>query len=144
MLYMVVYLNKVDMVDDVELLELVEMEVCELLDKYEFFGDDMLIVMGSVLKVLEGEVSEMGEESIVCLVEVLDSYIFEFECVVDGMFLMLIEDVFSILGCGIVVIGRIECGLVKVGDNVEIVGINDIEKMVCMGVEMFCKLFDEG
>ena len=138
--YMVVYLNKADMVDDAELLELVEMEVRELLDKYEFPGDDTPIVTGSALKALEGEASEMGEESIVRLAEALDAYIPEPERAVDGTFLMPIEDVFSISGRGTVVTGRIERGLVKVGDNVEIVGINDTEKTVCTGVEMFRKL----
>ena len=142
--YMVVYLNKADMVDDAELLELVEMEVRELLDKYEFPGDDTPIVTGSALKALEGETSEMGEESIMRLAEALDSYIPEPERAVDGTFLMPIEDVFSISGRGTVVTGRIERGLVKVGDNVEIVGINDTEKTVCTGVEMFRKLLDEG
>ncbi len=142
--YMVVYLNKADMVDDEELLELVEMEVRELLDKYEFPGDDTPIVTGSALKALEGEVSELGEESIVKLAEVLDSYIPEPERAVDGTFLMPIEDVFSISGRGTVVTGRIERGLVKVGDDVEIVGINDTDKTVCTGVEMFRKLLDEG
>ena len=142
--YMVVYLNKADMVDDAELLELVEMEVRELLDKYEFPGDDTPIVTGSALKALEGDTSEMGEESIVRLAEALDSYIPEPERAVDGTFLMPIEDVFSISGRGTVVTGRIERGLVKVGDNVEIVGINDTEKTVCTGVEMFRKLLDEG
>ena len=142
--YMVVYLNKADMVDDAELLELVEMEVRELLDKYEFPGDDTPIVTGSALKALEGDASEMGEESIIRLAEALDSYIPEPERAVDGTFLMPIEDVFSISGRGTVVTGRIERGLVKVGDNVEIVGINDTEKTVCTGVEMFRKLLDEG
>ena len=142
--YMVVYLNKADMVDDEELLELVEMEVRELLDKYEFPGDDTPIVTGSALKALEGEVSELGEESIVKLAEVLDAYIPEPERAVDGTFLMPIEDVFSISGRGTVVTGRIERGLVKVGDDVEIVGINDTDKTVCTGVEMFRKLLDEG
>ena len=142
--YMVVYLNKADMVDDEELLELVEMEVRELLDKYEFPGDDTPIVTGSALKALEGEVSELGEESIVKLAEALDSYIPEPERAVDGTFLMPIEDVFSISGRGTVVTGRIERGLVKVGDDVEIVGINDTDKTVCTGVEMFRKLLDEG
>ena len=142
--YMVVYLNKADMVDDAELLELVEMEVRELLDKYEFPGDDTPIVTGSAVKALEGDAAEMGEESIVRLAEALDSYIPEPERAVDGTFLMPIEDVFSISGRGTVVTGRIERGLVKVGDNVEIVGINDTEKTVCTGVEMFRKLLDEG
>ena len=142
--YMVVYLNKADMVDDAELLELVEMEVRELLDKYEFPGDDTPIVTGSAWKALEGEAAEVGEESIVKLAEALDSYIPEPERAVDGTFLMPIEDVFSISGRGTVVTGRIERGLVRVGDNVEIVGINDTEKTVCTGVEMFRKLLDEG
>ena len=142
--YMVVYLNKADMVDDEELLELVEMEVRELLDKYEFPGDDTPIVTGCALKALEGEASELGEESIVKLAEALDSYIPEPERAVDGTFLMPIEDVFSISGRGTVVTGRIERGLVKVGDDVEIVGINDTDKTVCTGVEMFRKLLDEG
>ena len=142
--YMVVYLNKADMVDDAELLELVEMEVRELLDKYEFPGDDTPIVTGCAFKALEGLASEMGEESIMRLAEALDSYIPEPERAVDGTFLMPIEDVFSISGRGTVVTGRIERGLVKVGDNVEIVGIKDTEKTVCTGVEMFRKLLDEG
>ena len=139
-----VFLNKADMVDDEELLELVELEVRDLLSMYEFPGDDTPIITGSALKALEGDASEMGEESIVRLAEALDSYIPEPERAVDGTFLMPIEDVFSISGRGTVVTGRIERGLVKVGDNVEIVGINDTEKTVCTGVEMFRKLLDEG
>lgn len=142
--YMVVYLNKADMVDDAELLELVEMEVRELLDKYEFPGDDTPIVTGSALKALEGEASEMGEESIVRLAEALDSYIPEPERAVDGTFLMPIEDVFSISGRGTVVTGRIARGVIKVGEEIEIVGIKDTEKTTCTGVEMFRKLLDEG
>jgi elongation factor Tu len=142
--YIVVYLNKADMVDDAELLELVEMEVRDLLSKYEFPGDDTPIVTGSALKALEGDDSEQGEGSIIQLAEALDSYIPEPERAVDGAFLMPIEDVFSISGRGTVVTGRVERGVVKVGEEVEIVGIRETEKTTCTGVEMFRKLLDEG
>ena len=142
--YIVVYLNKADMVDDAELLELVEMEVRDLLSKYEFPGDDTPIITGSALKALEGDDSEQGEGSIVQLAEALDSYIPEPERAVDGAFLMPIEDVFSISGRGTVVTGRVERGIVKVGEEIEIIGIRDTEKTTCTGVEMFRKLLDEG
>ncbi len=142
--YIVVYLNKADMVDDAELLELVEMEVRDLLSSYEFPGDDTPIVTGSALKALEGDDSEQGAGSIVQLAEALDSYIPEPERAVDGAFLMPIEDVFSISGRGTVVTGRVERGIVKVGEEIEIVGIRDTEKTTCTGVEMFRKLLDEG
>jgi elongation factor Tu len=140
----VVFMNKADMVDDAELLELVEMEVRELLDKYEFPGDDTPIVIGSALKALEGEQSELGVESVKKLVAALDEYIPEPERPVDLPFLMPIEDVFSISGRGTVVTGRISRGIVKVGDEVEIVGIRPTTKTTCTGVEMFRKLLDEG
>ena len=142
--YIVVYLNKADMVDDEELLELVEMEVRELLDTYEFPGDDTPVITGSALKALEGDDSEIGKQSIMKLVEAMDSYIPEPERAVDGAFLMPVEDVFSISGRGTVVTGRIERGIVTVGDEVEIVGIKATEKTTCTGVEMFRKLLDEG
>jgi len=142
--YIVVYMNKCDMVDDDELLELVEMEVRELLDKYEFPGDDTPIIRGSALKALEGDTSEQGEGSVQALAEALDSYIPEPERAIDGAFLMPIEDVFSISGRGTVATGRVERGVVKVGEEVEIVGIKDTEKTTCTGVEMFRKLLDEG
>ena len=142
--YMVVYLNKADMVDDAELLELVEMEVRDLLSSYEFPGDDTPIITGSALKALEGDGTELGEGSIVQLAEALDSYIPEPERAVDGAFLMPIEDVFSISGRGTVVTGRVERGVVKAGEEVEIIGIRDTEKTTCTGVEMFRKLLDEG
>lgn len=142
--YIVVYLNKCDMVDDEELLELVEMEVRELLDKYEFPGDDTPIIKGSALKALEGDTSDLGEGSIFELAEALDSYIPEPERAVDGDFLMPVEDVFSISGRGTVVTGRVERGIIKVGDEIEIVGIRDTTKTTCTGVEMFRKLLDEG
>ncbi|MDZ7752127.1 MAG: elongation factor Tu [Gammaproteobacteria bacterium] len=142
--YIVVYLNKADMVDDAELLELVEMEVRELLDKYDFPGDDTPIVTGSALKALEGDTSEIGTPSIDKLVQALDDYIPEPERAVDGAFLMPIEDVFSISGRGTVVTGRVERGVVKVGEELEIVGIKDTKKTTCTGVEMFRKLLDEG
>jgi elongation factor Tu len=142
--YIVVYLNKADMVDDEELLELVEMEVRELLDSYQFPGDDTPIVVGSALKALEGDTSDLGIPSIVKLVEAMDGYIPEPERPIDQPFLMPIEDVFSISGRGTVVTGRIERGIVKVGDEVEIVGIRDTQKTTCTGVEMFRKLLDEG
>ena len=142
--YIVVYLNKADQVDDEELLELVEMEVRELLDSYEFPGDDTPIVTGSALKALEGDTSDIGVPSIGKLVEAMDSYIPVPERPVDGNFLMPIEDVFSISGRGTVVTGRIERGIVKVGEEVEIVGIKDTTKTTVTGVEMFRKLLDQG
>ena len=142
--YIVVYLNKADMVDDAELLELVEMEVRELLSKYDFPGDDTPIVKGSALKALEGDTGELGAPSIVALVDAMDAYIPTPERVIDKPFLMPIEDVFSISGRGTVVTGRIERGIVKVNDEVEIVGIKDTVKTTCTGVEMFRKLLDEG
>jgi elongation factor Tu len=142
--YIVVYLNKCDMVDDAELIELVEMEVRELLSKYEFPGDDTPIIQGSALKALEGDTSELGAPSIVKLVEAMDSYIPTPTRVIDKPFLMPIEDVFSISGRGTVVTGRIERGIVKVNDEVEIIGIKDTVKTICTGVEMFRKLLDEG
>jgi elongation factor Tu len=142
--YIVVYMNKADMVDDEELLELVELEVRDLLSTYEFPGDDTPIVTGSALKALEGDESEIGTPSIEKLVAVMDDYIPEPERAVDGAFLMPIEDVFSISGRGTVVTGRIERGVVHVGDEVEIVGIRDTSKTTCTGVEMFRKLLDEG
>jgi elongation factor Tu len=142
--YIVVYLNKADMVDDAELLELVEMEVRELLDSYDFPGDDTPIITGSALKALEGDESEIGTPSIDKLVDALDSYIPEPERPVDGAFLMPIEDVFSISGRGTVVTGRVERGVIKVGEEVEIVGIKDTTKTTCTGVEMFRKLLDQG
>jgi len=142
--FIVVYLNKADMVDDEELLELVEMEVRELLDSYEFPGDDTPIITGSALKALEGDESEMGEGSILKLAEALDAYIPEPERAVDGTFLMPVEDVFSISGRGTVATGRVESGVVKVGDEVEIVGLRDTQKTTVTGVEMFRKLLDQG
>jgi elongation factor Tu len=142
--YIVVYLNKADMVDDAELLELVELEVRELLDKYEFPGDDTPIVTGSALKALEGEESEQGTGSIMRLAEALDSYIPEPERAVDGDFLMPVEDVFSISGRGTGATGRIERGVIKVGGEVEIVGIRATTKTTVTGVEMFRKLLDQG
>lgn len=142
--YIVVYLNKADMVDDPELLELVEMEVRDLLNMYEFPGDDTPIIVGSALKALEGEEGEQGEGSIIKLLEALDSYIPEPERIIDQPFLMPIEDVFSISGRGTVVTGRIERGLVKVGEEIEIIGIRDTQKTICTGVEMFRKLLDQG
>jgi len=142
--YIVVYLNKADMVDDKELLELVELEVRELLSKYDFPGDDTPIVIGSALKALEGEDSELGVKSIHKLAEALDSYIPEPKRAVDGTFLMPIEDVFTISGRGTVVTGRVERGIVKVGDELEIIGLKATLKTVCTGVEMFRKLLDQG
>jgi elongation factor Tu len=142
--YIVVFLNKADMVDDAELIELVEMEVRELLSKYDFPGDDTPIVKGSALKALEGDQSEIGVPAIVALVEALDSYIPEPQRDIEKPFLMPIEDVFSISGRGTVVTGRVERGRVKVGEEVEIVGIRDTVKTTCTGVEMFRKLLDEG
>jgi elongation factor Tu len=142
--YIVVYLNKADMVDDAELLELVEMEVRELLSKYDFPGDTTPIVKGSALKALEGDKSEIGVPSVIKLVEEMDKYIPVPERAIDGAFLMPVEDVFSISGRGTVVTGRIERGIVKVNDEVEIVGIRDTQKTICTGVEMFRKLLDQG
>jgi elongation factor Tu len=142
--YIVVYLNKADMVDDPELLELVEMEVRELLSQYQFPGDETPIVTGSALKALEGEASELGTGSVVKLVEEMDRYIPVPKRDVDQPFLMPIEDVFSISGRGTVVTGRVERGKVKVGEEVEIVGIRPTQKTTCTGVEMFRKLLDEG
>jgi elongation factor Tu len=142
--YIIVYMNKADMVDDAELLELVEMEVRELLSKYDFPGDDTPIIKGSALKALEGDQSEIGEPSIFRLAEALDSYIPTPERAVDGTFLMPVEDVFSISGRGTVVTGRVERGIVKVGDEIEIVGIKPTIKTTCTGVEMFRKLLDQG
>ena len=142
--YIVVYLNKADMVDDAELLELVEMEVRELLDSYDFPGDATPIVTGSALKALEGDAGELGKPSIEKLVAALDAYIPVPERPVDKPFLMPIEDVFSISGRGTVVTGRIDRGIVKVGDEVEIVGVKATQKTTCTGVEMFRKLLDEG
>ena len=142
--YIVVYLNKADMVDDAELLELVEMEVRELLSSYDFPGDDVPVITGSALKALEGDESDIGIPSIQKLIKALDEYIPEPERAVDGAFLMPIEDVFSISGRGTVVTGRVERGIVKVGDEVEIVGIHDTTKTTVTGVEMFRKLLDQG
>ena len=142
--YIVVYMNKADIVDDAELLELVEMEVRDLLSSYEFPGDDIPIIVGSALKALEGDTSEIGVPSIEKLVETLDSYIPEPVRNIDKSFLLPIEDVFSISGRGTVVTGRVESGIVKVGEEVEIVGIHDTQKTICTGVEMFRKLLDEG
>jgi elongation factor Tu len=142
--YIVVFLNKADMVDDKELLELVELEVRELLSTYEFPGDKTPIVIGSALKAWEGDTSEMGTKSVEKLVAAMDAYIPVPERAVDGAFLMPIEDVFSISGRGTVVTGRVERGRVKVGEEVEIVGIKDTTKTICTGVEMFRKLLDEG
>ena len=142
--YIVVFLNKADMVDDAELLELVEMEVRELLSKYEFPGDDTPIVKGSALKALEGDQSEIGVPAVLKLVEEMDKYIPVPERAVDGAFLMPVEDVFSISGRGTVVTGRIERGIIKVNDEVEIVGIKATTKTTCTGVEMFRKLLDQG
>ncbi|HUH56808.1 MAG TPA: elongation factor Tu, partial [Rhodanobacter sp.] len=142
--YIIVYLNKADMVDDAELLELVEMEVRELLSKYDFPGDDTPIIHGSALKALEGDQSEIGVPSIIKLVDALDSYIPEPVRTIDKPFLMPVEDVFSISGRGTVVTGRIERGIIKVGDEVEVIGIRDTQKTTVTGVEMFRKLLDQG
>jgi len=142
--YILVYMNKADQVDDEELLELVEMEIRELLDSYDFPGDDTPIITGSALKALEGDTSDIGVPSILKLLDALDSYIPVPERPVDQPFLMPIEDVFSISGRGTVVTGRIERGVVKVGDEIEIVGIKDTAKTTCTGVEMFRKLLDSG
>ncbi|MCZ6888693.1 MAG: elongation factor Tu, partial [Gammaproteobacteria bacterium] len=140
----IVYMNKADMVDDEELLELVEMEVREQLDDYDFPGDDTPVIIGSALKALEGDESDMGIGSVNKLIEALDDYIPEPERAIDLPFLMPIEDVFSISGRGTVVTGRIERGVVNVGDQIEIVGIKDTETTTCTGVEMFRKLLDQG
>ena len=142
--YIVVFLNKADMVDDEELLELVEMEVRELLDSYDFPGDDTPVVVGSALKALEGDSSDIGVPAILKLVEAMDSYFPEPERAIDGTFLMPVEDVFSISGRGTVVTGRVERGVINVGDEIEIVGIKDTAKTTCTGVEMFRKLLDQG
>jgi elongation factor Tu len=142
--YIIVYMNKADMVDDAELLELVEMEVRELLDKYDFPGDDTPIIIGSALKALEGDQSDIGEPSILKLADALDNYIPEPERAIDRPFLMPVEDVFSISGRGTVVTGRVERGVVKVGEEIEIVGIVPTVKTTCTGVEMFRKLLDQG
>ena len=142
--YIIVYMNKADMVDDAELLELVEMEVRELLVKYDFPGDDTPVIIGSALKALEGDQSDIGEPSIIKLAAALDSYIPEPKRAIDGPFLMPVEDVFSISGRGTVVTGRIERGIVKVGDEIEIVGLKPTVKTTCTGVEMFRKLLDQG
>ena len=142
--YILVYMNKADMVDDEELLELVEMEIRELLDAYEFPGDDTPIIIGSALKALEGDSSDIGVPSIEKLVEAMDDYIPEPERAIDGDFIMPVEDVFSISGRGTVVTGRIERGIVKVGEEIEIIGIKDTQTTTCTGVEMFRKLLDQG
>jgi elongation factor Tu len=142
--YIIVFLNKCDMVDDAELLELVEMEVRELLSKYEFPGDDLPIIRGSAKLALEGDKGELGEGAIMKLAEALDSYIPTPERAIDGTFLMPVEDVFSISGRGTVVTGRVERGIIKVGEEIEIVGIRDTQKTTCTGVEMFRKLLDQG
>jgi len=142
--YIIVFLNKCDLVDDAELLELVEMEVRELLSKYEFPGDDLPIIKGSARMALEGQAGEMGEECIIRLADALDTYIPTPERAVDGAFLMPVEDVFSISGRGTVVTGRVERGVIKVGEEIEIVGIVDTVKTTCTGVEMFRKLLDQG
>ena len=142
--YIIVYMNKCDMVDDAELLELVEMEVRELLDKYDFPGDATPIIHGSAKLALEGDKGELGEGSIMKLAEALDTYIPQPERAIDGAFLMPVEDVFSISGRGTVVTGRVERGVIKVGEEIEIVGITPTQKTTCTGVEMFRKLLDQG
>jgi len=142
--HLVVYLNKADMVDDEELLELVEMEVRELLESYEFPGDDTPVIVGSALKALEGDQSEIGEASILRLMAAVDEYIPTPERAIDKSFLMPIEDVFSISGRGTVVTGRVESGVINVGDEIEVVGIRDTQVTTCTGVEMFRKLLDRG
>ncbi|MBI5908789.1 MAG: elongation factor Tu [Betaproteobacteria bacterium] len=142
--YIIVYMNKADLVDDAELLELVELEVRELLSKYEFPGDKTPIIIGSALKALEGDKSDMGEGSIYKLTDALDSYIPLPKRAIDGPFLMPVEDVFSISGRGTVVTGRVERGVVKVGEEIEVVGLKPTLKTVCTGVEMFRKLLDQG
>jgi elongation factor Tu len=142
--YIVVFMNKADMVDDEELLELVEMEIRELLDAYDFPGDDTPIITGSALKALEGDTSDIGVPAIMKLVEALDTYVPEPERAIEGDYLMPVEDVFSISGRGTVVTGRIERGIIKVGEEIAIVGIKDTQKTTCTGVEMFRKLLDQG
>ena len=142
--YIIVFLNKCDMVDDAELLELVEMEVRELLSKYDFPGDDTPIIKGSAKLALEGDQSDIGEAAVLRLAEAMDSYFPTPERAIDGTFLMPVEDVFSISGRGTVVTGRVERGIVKVGEEIEIVGIVDTIKTTCTGVEMFRKLLDQG
>jgi len=142
--YIIVFMNKCDMVDDAELLELVEMEVRELLSKYDFPGDDTPIIKGSAKLAMDGDKGELGEQAIMKLAEALDSYIPQPERAIDGAFLMPVEDVFSISGRGTVVTGRVERGVVKVGDEIEIVGIRATQKTTCTGVEMFRKLLDQG
>jgi elongation factor Tu len=142
--YIIVFLNKCDMVDDPELLELVEMEVRELLSKYDFPGDDTPIIKGSAKLALEGDTGPLGEQAIMQLAETLDSYIPTPERAIDGAFLMPVEDVFSISGRGTVVTGRVERGVIKVGEEIEIIGIHDTQKTTCTGVEMFRKLLDQG
>ena len=142
--YIIVFMNKCDMVDDEELLELVEMEVRELLSKYDFPGDDTPIVKGSALKAMEGDLGDLGEGAIMKLAEALDTYIPQPKRALDGAFLMPVEDVFSISGRGTVVTGRIERGIVKVGEEIEIVGLKPTLKTTCTGVEMFRKLLDQG
>jgi elongation factor Tu len=142
--YIIVFMNKCDVVDDEELLELVEMEVRELLSDYDFPGDDTPVIAGSALKALEGDSGKYGEEAVLKLLDTLDSYIPEPERAIDKPFLMPIEDVFSISGRGTVVTGRVESGIVKVGEEIEIVGIKDTMTTTCTGVEMFRKLLDEG
>ncbi|HFC8826435.1 TPA: elongation factor Tu [Neisseria subflava] len=142
--YIIVFMNKCDMVDDEELLELVEMEIRDLLSSYDFPGDDVPIIKGSALKALEGDTSEIGETAIFALADALDSYIPTPERAVDKPFLLPIEDVFSISGRGTVVTGRVERGIIHVGDEIEIVGLKETQKTTCTGVEMFRKLLDEG
>ena len=142
--YIIVFLNKCDMVDDAELLELVEMEVRELLSRYEFPGDGIPIIKGSAKMALEGDTGELGEVAILALADALDSYIPTPERAIDGTFLMPVEDVFSISGRGTVVTGRVERGIIKVGEEIEIVGIRETAKTTCTGVEMFRKLLDQG
>ena len=142
--YIIVFMNKCDMVDDAELLELVEMEIRDLLNSYEFPGDDVPIIKGSALKALEGDTSDIGETAIFALADALDSYIPTPERAVDKPFLLPIEDVFSISGRGTVVTGRVERGIIHVGDEIEIVGLKETQKTTCTGVEMFRKLLDEG
>jgi elongation factor Tu len=142
--YIIVFMNKADMVDDKELLELVEMEVRELLVKYSFPGDDTPIIIGSALKAMEGDKGELGEVAIMKLADALDSYIPQPKRALDGAFLMPVEDVFSISGRGTVVTGRVERGIVKVGEEIEIVGLKPTLKTICTGVEMFRKLLDQG
>ena len=142
--YIIVFLNKVDMVDDPELLDLVELEVRELLNQYDFPGDDTPIIRGSALKALEGDTGEIGAQAIQELLKTLDEYVPQPERAIDKPFLMPVEDVFSIQGRGTVATGRVESGIVKVGDEIEIVGINDTQTTTVTGVEMFRKLLDEG